>query len=333
MPKLVMKKEFAKPMRLRNFHEKRNKVLILREVGGLGDILMHRMMMEDFHRIMPEVEIVWAVPHDYFQAAENHPFVHEVVSAKTVNPQEYVISYNTTTACGRYENKLAPLSDKHRSDIWANHCGVILTRHNMHLDISQEMKEATQKKITSVKGDNEGPNVCFCPISALAGKNLTPQMIRGIARYLKDKGCFVYGLHNFPISDLGEVGVHTFWNTSIKQWMAIIDGSDYVISVDTSAFHCAGGLGKPLTGIFTFIDGKVYGKYFDFVLVQKHRDDGWDCGPCYNWSACPKSKGMLKPCLTELTMDAIIHGIEQMFRKWPFEEIRQRTRLKSDNPS
>jgi len=44
----------------------------------------------------------------------------------------------------------------------------------------------------------------------------------------------------------------------------------------------AGGLGKPLCGIFTFADGKIYGKHYDFVLVQKHRDNGnWNCGSCF----------------------------------------------------
>jgi ADP-heptose:LPS heptosyltransferase len=98
----------------------------------------------------------------------------------------------------------------------------------------------------------------------------------------------------------------------------VIEAADYVVSVDSAAFHCAGGLGKPLTGIFTYCDGKVYGKYYDFVLVQKHRDNGdWPCGPCFHWPSCPKSKEMLKPCLTELTPDILADGLERMFQKWP----------------
>jgi ADP-heptose:LPS heptosyltransferase len=91
--------------------------------------------------------------------------------------------------------------------------------------------------------------------------------------------------------------------------------ADYVISVDTSAFHLAGGLKKPLMGIFTFADGKVYGKYFNFVLVQKHRDNGnWDCGPCYNFSICPKSPLKVKPCLTELKYDDFMIGIQKLLQ-------------------
>jgi hypothetical protein len=96
-------------------------------------------------------------------------------------------------------------------------------------------------------------------------------------------------------------------------WMALTKISDYVISVDTSTFHLAGGLGKKLVGIFTFTDGEIYGKYYDFILVQKHRSNGdWDCGPCFNNHACPKSSDIHKPCLTELSSDDIIDGFTKL---------------------
>jgi ADP-heptose:LPS heptosyltransferase len=95
---------------------------------------------------------------------------------------------------------------------------------------------------------------------------------------------------------------------------------DYMITVDTAAFHLAGGLRKPLCGIFTFADGKVYGKHYDFTLVQKHRDNGnWECGPCFKFGNCIKSRKQLKPCLTEITETEIISGIDEMFKKWPFK--------------
>jgi hypothetical protein len=78
-------------------------------------------------------------------------------------------------------------------------------------------------------------------------------------------------------------------------------------------------MGKPLVGVFTFADGTVYGRYFDFVLVQKHRnnDPEWTCGPCYNWGACPKTKSNPKPCLTEITVEMLLEGVDKMLEKWP----------------
>jgi hypothetical protein len=65
--------------------------------------------------------------------------------------------------------------------------------------------------------------------------------------------------------------------------------------------------------IFTFADGKIYGKYYPtMTLVQLHKDDGdWDCGPCYTFEKCPKCTSTIKPCLTELTAERIQQGIKK----------------------
>jgi hypothetical protein len=101
---------------------------------------------------------------------------------------------------------------------------------------------------------------------------------------------------------------------SYYDFIHMVAAADYIISVDTAAFHLAGGLKKKLMGIFTYADGKAYGKHFNFTLVQKHRDHGnWDCGPCFTFAMCPKSIANLKPCLLELTKDEFIQGIKCLF--------------------
>lgn len=320
------KKTLIRPRRinLKEFYEKRNKLLIIRAVGGLGDILMHRMMFEDFKKIMPDAEIHFACPPQYHDAVKDHPFVDEVLDSGNINRSLYVVSYVTTTACGRHELAMAPYGDLNRSDIWANHCGVELTDHNMHLNITQEQKEFG-KNIIEENRYRTGPTVALCPFSAMAGKNLTKDHLIEVVKELLKQGYYVYGVHLTPIEELTKLNIPTICNLSIKEWMGVIDQSNYVVSVDTAAFHLAGGLSKPLTGIFTWADGKVYGKYYDFELVQKHRDNGdWDCGPCYNWGQCTKQKhGYLKPCLIELTSEMILEGCERMFTKWKWNNEKQ----------
>jgi len=301
------------PLTLRQFFEKRNKVLILRETGGLGDILMHRMMFEDFKLLAPDIEVVFACPTKYHSAVEDHPFIDEVLDSQKVDARKYVAYYTTTSACTRYEMSMAPFSQKHRSDIWANHCGVELTRHNMHIRLEPEYIESARKRLDAVRGGK--PAIVLCPMSAMIVKNLTEQQQLSLIEQLRKIDFFVYVLHHKPMPHLP---VPVWHDLSIRQWMGAIEVADYVITVDTAGFHYAGGVGKPLTGIFTFADGKVYGRYYDFVLVQKHRDNGdWDCGPCYYWPICPKTKTVPKPCLTEITTDMIMEGVEKMLQKWP----------------
>jgi len=328
----------VQPLSIRQFNEQRYNILILRGAGGLGDILMHRMMFEDFKLLLPDVRITFACPSTYFPAVVDHPFVDEVVDFMTVDPQDFLIAYNTTSSCGRHECQVAPYADKHRSDIWAWNCGVILTKHNMHLRLTDEERKAGEEALA--KYANGRKIVVLAPISAMESKNLSPEQMNGTARELERLGFSVVCLHNTPVATMKEAPVLV--TSDIRHWMGIINAADAVVSVDTGTFHCAGGFKKPLVGIFTWADGLVYGKWFDFVLVQKHRSftPGWGCGPCYKWHDCPMcpSQKIRKPCVTELSVDDIMTGVRAMFglwpqlrpKGWPFSQVHNRDRLAPD---
>lgn len=310
--------KIKRTLRIDDFYRKRNKILIIRAIGGLGDILMHRMMFEDFKLIMPDCELHFACPIQYHDALIDHPYIDQILDSGNVCKNDYIISYNTTTACGRYEMRMAPFSGDHRSDIWAEHCGINLTKHNMHISLHPTEIERGKSLIEEHR-DRDGPSVLISPVSAMKGKDLLDHQLKDLIEGLHERGCYPFGLHKEIIPYFYKNNIPTISGIDIRTWMGIIRSADYVISVDTSTFHCAGGMGKPLVGVYTFADGKVYGKYYDFFLVQKHRDDDpcWNCGPCYNWGACPKSKRNPKPCLTELTGEMILKKVDMMFEKWP----------------
>ena len=313
--------KIRRTLSLKDFYEKRNKILIVRGVGGLGDIMMHRMIFEDMHKLMPDVEIHFACPWQYHDAIKDHPLVKEVIDIKDIDKSRYIVSYTTTTACGRTEMKLAPLSGPHRSDIWAKHCGLELTCHDMHIRLTDEEKEDGRRLIESVR-DREGPKVLVSPVSAMITKDLLDYQLLPLMEGLRDRGLYPFGLHDNPLLPLAKNDMPYIADTNLRQWLAIIDQSDYVVSVDTATFHAAGGMKKPLVGIFTFVDGKVYGKYFDFFLVQRHRDNDptWTCGPCYNWGICPVTEDTPKPCLSEITPEMILDKVDLMLEKWPLED-------------
>jgi ADP-heptose:LPS heptosyltransferase len=315
---IVRPKQMSLQIGLDDYYARRNKILVFRGCGGLGDIFMHRMMFEDFKRIMPDAELHFACPKYYHPAVADHPFLDAVLDCATVDRAAYLVCYNTTTSCGRTEMKLAPFSGPHRSDIWAGTCGVLLTKHDMHIRLTDAEKTEGRRLIAEAR-DRDGPCVLVAPISAMQNKNLTPAQIKGVIGGLRDRGLFPLGLHSDGMWEFVKNDFPAVDTKNLRKWMAVVDQADYVVSVDTSTFHCAGGLGKPLVGIFTFADGKVYGKHFDFYLVQRHRDDdpSWTCGPCYNWTQCPKSAAPVKPCLLEITPEMILSSVDKMLAKWP----------------
>lgn len=332
--KKLINKTKPTPITLKNFYEKRNKILFIRNARGLGDIFMARMLFEDVKILMPDAHITFACSDEYHIAMKNHPFVDEVISCKNIDKSKYNISYDISTCCWQWESAHSPNAGKHRADIWADYCGFNLKNHNMHLPfLSNEILQDGILKIKQLRNtsrknfDINSPTVLFCPIAFERMRTLLPHQIKGVIDYFRRKNIFVFNTHHSVIPFLEELEVPMITGNNTENWLSLVHASDYVVTVDTSVFHYAGGIKKPMTGIFTHVDGKYRGQYFDFTLVQKHRENGnWQCGPCYNYSSCSNPRCTVKgfddvprPCVTELTVDEIICGLEKMFQKCPYK--------------
>ena len=308
MAKLV-KREKQKNLTLRDFYTKRNKILIWMKLGGLGDVLYQRMIFEDFKDLIPEADFTFACPEAYIDAAIDHPDLKEVISSNNVNTDDYLINYNTcVTMAHNYESINAPC-EENRADVWAKLCGVNLKKHNMKFNLKQDLKEKCKKEITK---ENK-KTIIFAPTSAMISKSLLQHQIDTIVECTKDYN--LIAIHSREIPELKKHNIQVI-NTSIKKWMCYISAADYVISVDSAAFHMAGGLGKEVLGIFTWADGYACGKHYpNAKYIQLHRKNGnWDCGPCFKFEDCKKSNKCIKPCLTEITKEMIEDGVKRLLK-------------------
>lgn len=313
---MLFKKNKIIDVSLSNYYNKRNKIIIVRETGGVGDILMHRMIFQNIKDLIPESHLTFSCPKIYYPLVQDNPYLDDFVDKNYFNAADYAVYYNTTSACTRYESSIAPKSNLHRSDIWALRCGIKLIKHDMNFILTNEEQEEANKELNNLR-NRDGKIVLISPTSAMIVKNLLDSQLSCLIEEIINKKMCPIGIHikNIPIFE--KYNVPQILNINFRKWLAIINKVDYVISVDTGTFHAAGGLKKPLMGIFTFADGLVYGKYYDFILVQKHRnyDKDWSCGPCYLWGNCSKSKTVPKPCLTEITNNMILEGLEKLINK------------------
>lgn len=318
MLKLIKKKK--KEISIKNFYERKNKVLIKRKCGGFGDVLMQRMIFEDLKKL--DIEITYSCPYQFIEMANNHPYLDNVLDLSRVNEDEYGIIYDISTICAITESKELEKNKNHRSDIWANFIGLKLENHEMHLAVDVESKNFCLDIIKKINTEKK-PTILLCTKSSNnplgKAKGLTSEQTKKIVNYVKEIGLFPITTDELIQEIYTELEVKQFTPIDVKTWISLVSVCDYILSVDTATFHIAGGLKKPLIGIFSFTDGKIYGKYFDFILIQKHKDNGdWDCGPCFKFIACPKDKiNSKKPCITELTTEEIKKGIDEAIKKWP----------------
>lgn len=291
---------------LKQYQKINNRICILRSYGGLGDIIAMRMIFEDLKTQFPEFHITWAVPHCYFPVAKNHPFIDDVVCSHTYAKSEYLQIFNLSTVCTRHEWKYKKYNQKNRADIWANHFGLNLNNHNIFMPSFKTKHPNIVAKLKALGWDGNKKIVLFAPISAIPVKNLTVEQVAGIKDFTDEH--FLVILHTHPALDFLHLKIPTLCNLDLDEAMAAVELCDYCIATDTGILHAAAGYKKPSLGIFSFVDGYVYCKYYPTVqVVQKHYKDepSW-CGPCHDFPNCPKNPAsQVKPCITELDINTL----------------------------
>lgn len=291
---------------LAEFNKNKNKLCILRSYGGLGDIIAMRMIFQDLKLQYPEFHITWAVPYIYFPVAKNHPYIDDVVCSHTYKRKDYICVYNLSTICTRYEWKHKNQNLKNRSDIWANYFGLNLENHNTFMTSFPECKNIIQQKLLKLGWDGIKKIVLLSPISAIPVKNLLKNQIEHIKKMTEQY--FLVILHTNPILEFADLNIPTVCGLTLDQAMCAVEMCDFCISTDTGILHAAAAYKKPTLGIFSFVDGQTYCKYYPTVeIVQKHQKDfpGW-CGPCHDFARCPKNlESQIKPCITDIDKNMI----------------------------
>lgn len=300
-----------------NFKNKilnRNKILLVRKFGGLGDIFMHRPLYKEIKRQYPFCHLSVSVPNQYIDAISDLDCIDEIIEFKNIKKEDYGMCIDTSHACLLHEMKIAPFSDLHRTEIWAKHCDVEIENFDMDFKIDPKVLFYTKNKYIDLK-ENQ---ILFSPISAMPQKNLLEHQTQWIKSIVEERGFELIGVHHEDDEIFNKSNIKIIKPNRIIDLIHITSTAKYIITVDTAMFHLAGGLKIPSTAIFTFTDHKTYGKFYKNIsYVQKHRDDGeWDCGPCYNWCKCPKSSFHLKPCLTSITKKEIEISINNMLNNY-----------------
>ena len=304
---------------LASFASRYNRILIKRRLGGVGDVLAHRMIFQDLKIAAPGAHVTFAVPNHLMPLAWDHPFIDEVVAAESVRDEDYAFVADTTDKCAEYEYPLIPHVDKHRSDIWAQSFGLHLNHHEMFIRITEE-ERSLAAQIFEEDG-HDGPRVAIAPRTASAHKDMDDQKWQAIIDGLEERGCAVYSFHDSTTDFHGCANVHKL---PLRTWMAAVEQCHYTITLATALFHLANGLHKPTVAIFGCEDLQVFGRYFpEMIPVQRREGEGgWARAECPCWrNECQYLErgvgngGDPSLCMQSITPNEVLAAFDELMQR------------------
>ncbi|MEA1938655.1 MAG: glycosyltransferase family 9 protein [Pseudomonadota bacterium] len=316
MPKIEsIRDRFDSPIKLDDYLSNQDKILIIRAVGGIGDVLISRMLFEDLKALKPSIEVCYAVQPIFFPLVQDHPFIDRVLDCNNIKLTEWPFFRDITHKAGTYEAATMPFIDKHRTDVWAEYIGYELKNHEGHMHLDEE--DITWGKAFIKPSDK--PRIGISPISAHASKDWGIEKFQKLINRIGDKA-EIYIFHNSNL-DLEGDNCHKLLDLTFRQWIAAVDELDMMVTVMTANFNIANMLHKPTIAIAGAEDLDIYGKYFpELVPIQRHRKDGeeWEHCPCWRasgWCAYDSVKQYPRKCIRSITVDEVYAEVEKLISK------------------
>jgi ADP-heptose:LPS heptosyltransferase len=327
LPKSYVPKE-EKKLSLKEILERQDKILVVRRYGGLGDIFSSRPLFKTIKLLYPSLHVTYAAPKQYHEVLNDHPYIDSLISLEDIDLNDYGYAVDISRDCGRYEDFTKPFVDKHRSDIWAEiSLGIKLLDHDSCFQLDQRLKEEMKQKLVQKYRYMVKPKIGLVTKSASLSKDIEDQKVVDLVSLLKAEGLepviisspdqkFLYQPDCLSINDL-----------TLKELPYLFTQLDYILSVDTGAFHLAAALGIPTLGIFTWTDSKILSMYHPKVLLlQRHRDDnpGYEECPCWSWAGCKYQETGVPTiplkCMKTISAQEIFLKLKELMERFPIED-------------
>lgn len=246
-------------------------LLVIRSLGGIGDILMTTPAVRQLHEDFPMAKITYAtdrhstVGDDYYQLVKNAGFINEVLDVRRMNKAAYDAWVDITSVCIRYENGGTgpPLN---RIDIFSRACGIPRLRNPLPFyQVEPEERAWALKTLAPVRAD--GKYAVFLHTASFDAKRCWP-----VSKYreLLDLAAVERPDVMFLVSDFNNVlpdrrnyrNVLDVTNPNIRELAATIGQADLFIGPDSGPMHIAGTLGVPSLALFGSIPYQARTNYY-----------------------------------------------------------------------
>jgi len=285
-------------------------LLITRQYGGIGDIVMQTMLWPNLRRMFPSSRLTYALPMQFHPLLEGNPDLDEVTDPGKASRRRFDHVGDISRICGEVENAMRPCTI-HRADIWGEHLGIEMATHEARYTVHPHEAAWAARYVAALR---PRPIVALVPYSASRRKDLPDATTQGVIDGLVlDLDCEVGVLHDVPTRFRR---AHSLHDLSLRWLGAFLTQADLVISVDTGPMHLAAILKRPTLAIYGSEDGRVFTKYYPTVrLLQTfHRA----CQPCWYRTPClvgEPTNSRPGDCLVDRTPETSVAEAETLLRE------------------
>jgi ADP-heptose:LPS heptosyltransferase len=306
-------------------------ILVVRQLGGIGDVLMMSCLYRGLRETYPKHTIKLVAPSIYLggaliDVAEHNPFIDEIhiiepYDCTTQHTKEVWAKYfenapnieneliwkmadkafDMNTPCVDFEWNTNSI-DKPRYQVWCDAANIVPSSYAPVYKIRPD-------ELAEAKGYAaehwEGKKVVGVGLAAADKKRaLGLGKLEDICHMLQQAG-----VHPVTIDPTCKIdGVDYLINKRIRELMPLMHCMDTVISVDSGLLHMAGTVGTPVIGVFGPTDYRMrMGNYLGSAIDSRQL---MPCTPCWYGYPCTKDDGRhgIKPyeCLNKIQPEVVV---------------------------
>lgn len=288
-------------------HKGKAHILVWRDIGGIGDILMQSTIAKTLKQKYPQSYVIYQVPEQYLSIPKHNPYVDETQIVETPfceNGFDRTIKLSNPCPAAVYESSKEPYIVKHRIDLFLEAADLPIENRELIYQVKDDEKQWAEEFFRRNKVQDK-IKIGFELRSAEDRRDWKRwrELTNLIYKHIPNSKIFIFD--HEPKMAWKDKRVINICGYKIEEVAALIERLDLLICPDSGLAHLAGALGTKVLGLFgptnPYFRLATYNA--DWLWLNKK----FNCSPCWYSYDCGNSK-----CMKALTPKMVLDKIKKI---------------------
>jgi ADP-heptose:LPS heptosyltransferase len=292
----------------------RQRILVTRAMGGIGDLLMMTPGLTALAAEFPDAQIDFAIPRPFHPIFENFPSARILdIHEDAIDLARYHRWFNLTECpAGRVESRQSPDVRRNRTEIFARAMGISRRRLRRTAGfipfyrVTEGEKAWASEFLENLEADRL-PIVGVQPYAADSYRNW-PFMETFVETIAKTHRVLVFHHEDFPGYDFPNVFKVV---QPLRKSVALAARCERLVVLDSSFLHLSAALGIPTVAIFGAVSGRLRTQDYPGVRLLAPDKKEFPCYPCWRHEhkPCHLTNGRESICFRSVSVEQAIEAL------------------------